>query len=437
MGASLEQSLRTSSWERLVKQRTYSSRDGYEYSSYVLVKEIALTPFTAEELRQDKRSDFVYFIPVIIIEPENGSYFSNRNNLHQLGFVPYKSRRIPMPLEATESATINLKADNKVEIVVDHNLLTLDHDDQAAKIIASCNNLAIGVRHHSGDYFSRTGSSPGTIFPSFPGRTGTLLNHSRESALAEEIARSHKYNIQIALGREAYLDMAPSSDYEFYVSTKQAVSLPRHVNLGGRCLACNEPSVTREHCSPKWLADRYSAEPLVARILCKSCNSWFGKNLEQPAADMFQRGIPIDFETLSKWSIKTAITMSIAAGSIPDPDWLPKLRDNQIPQGLKVYFDTQMKFNESGFAFGISKLSEQLREKSQFLFGLTTPVFSMFVINTADKRINIPLNQIYPDQLSAESAHVVDFSRLYQRVHEELANDQTVDISIHIRPPTR
>lgn len=437
MGASLEQSVQTSSWERLVKQRTYSSRDGYEYSSYVLVKELTRTPFNAEELRQGKRSDFAYFIPVVIIKPENSSYFSNRNSLQELGFAPYKSRRIPMPPGATESATIDLKADNKVEIVVGHDVLTLDHDDQAAKIIASCNNLSIGVRHPSGDYFARISSFPHTSFPTFPGRTGALLNHSRESALADEIARSHKYNIEIAFGREAYLGMPPSSDYDFYISTNNAVSLPPNVNLGGRCLACNEPSVTREHCSPKWLADRYSVVPLVARILCKSCNSWFGKNLEEPVADMFQTGIPIDFETLSKWSIKTAITMSIAAGSIPDPDWLPKLRDNQLPQGLKVYFDTQMRFNEAGFAFGISKLSEKMRQKSQFLFGLMTPMFSMFVINAADKRINIPLNQIYPDQVFIENAHVVDFSRLYQRVHEELTNEGTVDISVPTRSPTR
>ena len=437
MGASLEQSLRTSSWERLIKQRTYSSRDGYEYSSYVLVKELTRTPFNAEELRQDKRSDFAYFIPVVIIEPENGSYFSNRKNLQALGFAPYQSRRIPMPMEATESATINLKPDHEVEIVVGHNVLTLNHDDQVAKIIVSCNNLSIGVQHRSGDYFARVSSPPQTIFPTFPGRTGALLNHNRESALANEIARSHKYNIEMAFGREAYLGMPPSSDYDFYVSTKDAVSLPPNVNLGGHCLACNEPSVTREHCSPKWLADRDSVEPLVARILCKSCNSWFGRNLEEPVADMFQKGIPIDFETLSKWSIKTAITMSIAAGSIPDPDWLPKLRDNQLPQGLKVYFDTQMIFNERGFAFGISKLSEQLREESHFLFGLMTPVFSMLVINAAEKRIDIPLNQIYPDQFSIENADVVDFSRLYQRVHEELTDEGTVDISIPIRPPTR
>ena len=437
MGASLEQSLRTSSWERLVKQRSYTSGDGYEYSSYVLVKEITLTPFNASELRQGKRTDFVYFIPIIVVEPNNCDCFSAVDNLHELGFVSYESRRIPMPLEATTGATINLNADDEVQITINGKLLTLDDDDQTAKIIASCNNLSIGVRHRSGDYFSRIGSSPGTIFPSFPGRTGTLLNHSRESALAEEIARSHKYNIQIAFGREAYLGMPPSSDYDFYVSTKQAVSLPPSVNLGGRCLACNEPSVTREHCSPKWLADRYSVEPLVARILCKSCNSWFGRNLEEPVADMFQKGIPIDFETLSKWSIKTAITMSIAAGSIPDPAWLPKLRDNQIPQGLIVYFDTQMRFNERGFAFGISKLSEQLREESHFLFGLMTPVFSMLVINAGEKRIDIPLNQIYPDQFSIENADVVDFSRLYQRVHEELTDEGTVDISIPIRPPTR
>ena len=437
MGASLEQSVQTSSWERLVKQRTYSSRDGYEYSSYVLVKELTRTPFNAKELRQGKRSDFAYFIPVVIIKPENSSYFSNRNSLQELGFAPYKSRRIPMPPGATESATINLKADNKVEIVVGHDVLTLDHDDQAAKIIASCNNLSIGVRHPSGDYFARVSSPPQTIIPTFPGRTGSLLNHSQDSTLADEIARSYKYNLKIAIGREAYLGMPPSSDYEFYVSTKQAVSLPRHVNLGRHCRACNTPEITREHCSPKWLADRYAVEPLVARILCKSCNSRFGKNLEQPVADMFQRGMPIDFETLSKWSIKTAITMSIAAGAIVDPNWLPKLRDNQIPQGLKVYFDTQTKLNERGFAFGISKLSQQLREKSQFLFGLTTPVFSMIVINTADKRVDIPLNQIYPDQFFIENTHVVDFSRLYQRVHEELADDQTVDFSLHIRPPTR
>ena len=437
MGASLMQSLRTSSWERLVKQRTYSSRDGYEYSSYVLVKELTRTPFNAEELRQKERSNFAYFIPVVIIEAENSSYFSNRKNLQALGFAPYKSRRIPMPMEATESATINLKPDHEVEIVVGHNVLTLDHDDQAAKIIVSCNNLSIGVQHRSGDYFARVSSPPQTILPTFPGRTGALLNHSRESALADEIARSHKYAIEIAFGREAYLDMPPSSDYDFYVSTKNAVSLPRNVNFGGRCLACNEPSVTREHCSPKWLADRYSVDPLVARILCKSCNSWFGKNLEEPVADMFQRGKPIDFETLSKWSIKTATTMSIAAGSIPDPDWLPKLRNNEIPQGLKVYFDTQIRFNEQGFAFGVSKLPEQMREKSQFLFGVITPLFSMFVINAAGKRINIPLNQIYPDQFSIENAHVVDFSRLYQRVHEELTGEGTVDISIPIRPPTR
>lgn len=96
-----------------------------------------------------------------------------------------------------------------------------------------------------------------------------------------------------------------------------------------------------------------------------------------------------------------------------------------------------MRFNERGFAFGISKLSEQLREESHFLFGLMTPVFSMFVINAAEKRINIPLNQIYPDRLSIENADVVDFSRLYQRVHEELTDEGTVDISIPIRPPTR
>lgn len=437
MGASLEQSLRTSSWERLVKQRAYSSRDGYEYCSYVLVKEIALTPFTAEELRQDKRSDFAYFIPVIIIEPESGSYFSNRNNLQKLGFAPYKSRRIPMPLEATTSATIDLNTDNKVQITIGCKVLTLDNDDQAAKIIMSCNNLSIGVRHQSGDYFARINSSPQTIYPTFPGRTGALLNHSRDSTLADEIARSHKYNIEIAFGNEAYLGMPPSSDYDFYASTKQAVSLPRQINLGRHCRACNTPEVTREHCSPKWLADRYSVEPLVARILCKSCNSWFGKNLEEPVADMFQKGMPIDFKTLSKWSIKTAITMSVAAGSIVDPNWLPKLRDNQIPQGLKVYFDTQMRFNEHGFAFGISKLSQQLREKSQFLFGLTTPLFSMIVINAADKRINIPLNQIYPDQFTIENTHVVDFSRLYQRVHEELTDEGTEDYSIHTRPPTR
>lgn len=437
MGASLEQSLRTSSWERLVKQRTYSSRDGYEYSSYVLVKEMTLTPFNVGELRQGKRTDFVYFIPVVIVEPNNCACFSAVNDLRELGFVPYESRRIPMPLEATTGATITLNAENEVQITIGDKLLTLDREDQTAKIIASCNNLSIGVRHRSGDYFSRIGSSTGTIFPSFPGRTGTLLNHSRESTLAEEIKRSHKYGIEIAFGREAYLGMPPSSDYDFYVSTKHEVSLPPNVNLGGRCLACNELNVTREHCSPKWLADRYSVEPLVARILCRSCNSWFGKILEEPVADMFQKGIPIDFETLSKWSIKTAITMSTAAGSIVDPNWLPKLRDNQIPQGLRVYFDTRMKFNERGFAFGISKLSQQLREESQFLFGLMTPLFSMLVINAGEKPINIPLNQIYPDQLSDESAHVVDFSRLYQRVHEELTDEGTVDISIPIRPSTR
>jgi hypothetical protein len=152
---------------------------------------------------------------------------------------------------------------------------------------------------------------------------------------------------------------------------------------------------------------------------------------------MFQIGTPIDFETLSKWSIKTAITMSIAAGSIPDLEWLPKLRRNEIPQGLNVHFDTQMRFNEQGFAFGVSKLSERMREKSHFLFGLMTPLFSMLVINTGEKRIDVPLNQIYPDQLSGESAHVVDFSRLYQRLHEELTDEGTVDVSIPIRPPTR
>ena len=288
MGTSLEQSVRTSSWERLVKQRTYSSRDCYKYSSYVLVKEITLTPFNASELRQGKRTDFVYFIPVVVVEPNNRDCFSTVDNLHELGFVSYESRRIPMPLEATTGATINLNADDKLQISINGKLLTLDNDDQTAKIIASCNNLSIGVRHRSGDYYSRIGSSPGTIFPSFPGRTGTLLNHSREAALAEEIARSHKYNIQIAFGREAYLGMPPSSDYDFYVSTKQAVSLPPSVNLGGRCLACNEPNVTCEHCSPKWLADKYSVEPLVARILCKSCNSWFGKILEEPVAGWCQ-----------------------------------------------------------------------------------------------------------------------------------------------------
>ena len=125
MGTSLEQSVQTSSWERLVKQRTYSSRDGYKYSSYVLVKEITLTPFNASELRQGKRTDFVYFIPVVVVEPNNRDCFSAINNLHELGFVPYESRRIPMPLEATTGATINLDDDNEVQITVGNTLLGL------------------------------------------------------------------------------------------------------------------------------------------------------------------------------------------------------------------------------------------------------------------------------------------------------------------------
>ena len=82
-----------------------------------------------------------------------------------------------------------------------------------------------------------------------------------------------------------------TSDYYCYESTPEKESLPSNRTIAfKRCFACNKEGNSREHCSPKWIADRYKVKPLVANIFCKECNNWFGVNLENKMQQFLTTG---------------------------------------------------------------------------------------------------------------------------------------------------
>lgn len=99
------------------------------------------------------------------------------------------------------------------------------------------------------------------------------------------------------------------------------------------CVRCDGSDLNREHCTPKWMADRLNVEPVVGRIACVDCNTGFGRGLEIPVSALYAAGQFRDPEydgLVYRWALKTALMLS-AMSNIAFPAWLWRVVDGQKP----------------------------------------------------------------------------------------------------------
>ncbi|HFI0775275.1 TPA: hypothetical protein ACGO6N_000141, partial [Streptococcus suis] len=279
--------------------------------------------------------------------------------------------------------------------------------------------------------------------PLFPCVKRSIYSKDFEKFLMDIIPNLGKIKNLSQPSTNLLLDVRGSSDYDVYQSTKTVESLPslKNLSLGNRCYSCGcvTEKLSREHCSPKWLTDRYEVKPLIGEIFCSTCNSWFGEKFEKPVSELLQNAPKCfsheQLKLISNWCIKTALTMSISSGVPVDKSILPSLKRGAFDNtDWKVYFDFSVKLSEEGFNFGVSRFNTQLLFDGTFLFSFASPLFSFLVVSTKDINYSNPgLKQIYPSVKNCDYQELINFADLHQRLHEELSGEKTIDFSLPIR----
>lgn len=433
--------VQTEQWRRIIKCEHYT-KGPISYSTYVYVAE-----YSGVEVRKDEtlsqRHDQTFFIPMIIINKLPDEFHNLAETCKH-----YQRGKIPLTMHSTPEATLQIRT-NEISITLlnDRQIeyeIALSTSDLSAFIIKSCENMSLGICNETGVVFSRVSTQSPLPFPSFPMRPVNLMNHKGESRnkMKQAIKQAPHYR-NIILGRiDSYLDsIEGASDYDVYQSTSSLDSLPKVTKLGTQCWTCGKYETTREHCSPKWLSDSYKVKPLVAPILCKSCNSWFGLNIEMPASSLLKSGQLLrehsELEIISKWCIKTAFFMSLASGVRFPSFWLQILKNNEIPDGFEVYYSAKHHLNEPGFNYGVSRFSHELIDKGTFLFTLSTPTFTMIVMRNTDRSTKCQLPMIYPYFTQpSRSFGSISLADMHETLHEAISQQITLRYDLPSRIPT-
>lgn len=187
--------------------------------------------------------------------------------------------------------------------------------------------------------------------------------------------------------------------YRFYVSTRNGKYLPEGIRQEVRCVACGDSRVTREHCVPRWLADANGVQPVVANILCKECNLYFGNTLEEPVS----RAILSDGnlaslrqDVFARWAVKTALMTSAASGVRVNEAWFGELRRGRVPENFQVFARTNIKGN-AGYGYGVTFFPPAARAAGEFFFMLASPTVWILVVGGFPRSGPMPaLPRVYP-----------------------------------------
>ena len=433
---SLIEQLGAENWKHVVKIQSNLNNDS-PFEIFIVCCEGSGTKFGSDKKLSD-RNDILTFIPLVVMNFE-------LDCIEKSEFYKYTAKHIPSTYYSVagiesivdiEARVLNINSDN---INVSINLSEIVFD-----IFTNIRTFSLAIVTGDGVFIGRLSLNKNTNdLPLFPCIKMSIYSKNFENSLEGIIPNLGKIKDLSQPNPNLFLDISGSSDYDVYQSTKTGESLPSLTNLslGNRCYSCGyvTEKLSREHCSPKWLTDRYEVKPLIGEIFCSVCNSWFGENFEKPVSELLQNTPKClsreQLKLISNWCIKTALTMSISSGVPVDKSILPSLKRGIFDNtDWKVYFDFSVKLSEGGFCFGVSRFNKQLLSDETFLFSFASPLFSFLVVSTkAVKYSNPGLKQIYPCIKNCDYQELNNFADLYQRLHEELSGEKTIDFNLPIR----
>lgn len=398
------------------------------------IREITGTKFDISTKTEGERSDVTVFVPIIYIKVSD---FTDAYRILKEEGKKYKSERVPSCFLLSKNMRMNIDKD---EITIRYQettypILSININEYTYEVIKKLKNMTIFmVDKESGFVSSIPIEDNEEDYSVFPIVQKSVFG--KESDLKKLVPRISYFDQEIAFKPDYMQDVQHgSSDYYCYESTSEKESLPSSRKLTfKKCFACGKDEISKEHCSPKWITDKYKVKALIADIFCKECNNWFGVNLENKMQQFLTTGC-INNKELIHWCIKTSLTMSIASGVPLNTSDLIQLRKDITPLGYEVYFDT-FGCQDSGFYYGVSHFETQIRERGTFLFTFTMPDFSFVVIkNKEGISLDVPIKKIWPQvpSQSTSTPHVLNFTDLHQNLHETLSRQKTENVDLKFR----
>ena len=191
----------------------------------------------------------------------------------------------------------------------------------------------------------------------------------------------------------------PDDHFYAYQSTPNCVKIPKRLGRAAECIGCGrQGSVTKEHCTPRWLAKDQGCEPVVASVLCEECNNLLGIAVEQPMASAFRNGaVDVSSYAFSLWAVKTALTLSAASDVRLEPQWGRAIMKRQIPRGFRVFASGDVRTPEPGYWFAVTHFSAPRHSEGSFLFSFVSAPIAFVVLKSREPVcVDWPFRQVWP-----------------------------------------
>jgi hypothetical protein len=426
-------------WKYIYEFDDFNNKEKF----FVTICENTGTKINVETQSISDRKDLCVFIPTLFLDMSNSPIKKDVKKIVKNNFFKgYESDYFPI----TKSINNNIKVitiKNKVSISFNGVKKNINFSDDALIFLKKNYFISLIIKIEHEIYITRLKVRGKKEFPIFAIKYITIKSIKNKS-LDLLIKSINTNDFSILANDKLFLDCIGTSDYEVYQSTSSEESLPSvsKLKFGSSCYNCGKNEVSKEHCSPKWLSDKYNVKPLIGDFLCKECNNKFGEIYENGIQELLLKKEWNEEEKskVVKWCFKTSLTMSIASGVAINIDFLRNL-ENNLPENIEIYFNKNIPFNEKGFNYGVSKFNKELTKNNTFLFTFICTDFSFFVIskNTLNSD-NIPYNKIYPDfnilrdNIAYKFNNIADFHKI---LHEYLSGEKTTDFTLPIREQKR
>ena len=410
---------------------------------FITICENTGTKINLEEKNIFDRKDICVFMPTLFLDMSNSPNIKNiKKSVKKNFFKGYDSDCFPITKLINNDIKVIVK-DKRVSIKINKISKVINFSDDALDFLKKNFFISLIIKIEDEVYFTRLKIKGKENFPKFVVK-GMTINSKIINSLNLLIKNIKSDDFYITTNEKLFLDCTGTSDYEVYQSTSLEESLPSvsKLKFGSSCYICEKNEVSKEHCSPKWLSDKYNVKPLIGDFLCKECNNKFGKIYENGIQGLLSKEYLDDKEELDKivrWCFKTSLTMSIASGVAINNNWLKDI-ENNLPQNIEIYFSKNIHLKDKGFNYGVSRFNKKLTNNT-FLFTFICSDFSFIVIskNHLNSK-NIPYLKLYPNFVEPDKKIPYKFNNLadfHQKIHEYLSGEKTTDFTLPIRKQKR
>lgn len=382
------------------------------------------------------RNDMCILLPIVEIFPETAALFSNLKYALDLIEINNITMSDTYHVLYLPGSCID---NHKLVICINEISIYFDVPEEIERHLLNTQTITV-IIHYNNRMYSRT-----VVFNQDDTHGIFAISNG---AINSNLDKKIKY------GKEwEYATLAPSyqkdfipdtSEYNAYgysTNPNEPGDVPHKFSYRGPCIACGisptqKMKLTREHCTPKWLcnASASNVQPVVANILCKDCNAYFGGCYEMIvkekymslSTEEFMKWIINDkYNTFSRWALKTSYTLAQASNKWVNPAWIQELRKGNVPAGFSVYtFPFEVNYNRYFY------ITSTFDERHGDIFLLTFISGKIiFLVTNYSGHLNIPFYRVFPDFMnpSCRRMPIIDISALHSNIMQQITGQEYLD----------